>query len=691
MIKYFYPYGNFAHEVEELRKYLDEFGLDGCSYILGNGIRGLQWHVFYATTNHSTTHQQKSISSYSIWEDKTVEICITGIDPVLARQFVQTEDFVDARSTTMKSGIAELMPDCIIDDYVFEPCGYSMNGFSELSSRGGGGGGILTTHITPEEQSSYASIEFCCLKESSIKSSSKVFNLTDSVQKILQIFNPQTLHIAVHSLQNEQEALCKVLPGYTADGLSIQYMNDGSQIAFKAFRVCTDSPVFSCPSLQSDYDGSISDFYPMVKSPSSASSDGYSPSPLSPFLGKKYDVKSVENPDFFNFTKSLILAENLQDTFYIMNLSTVHKLYQCWSQLFPRVEPFYAVKCNPDVVLLALLASLGVGFDCASKDEIKLVSELGISPSKIIFANACKHPFHMTFANDMGVYLTTFDTEIELQKLKNYYPICNALIRIRADDPEARCHLGNKYGAELQSVSALLHTAKQLGIKVIGVSFHVGSGATNPEAYTIAISLARKAFDLGLSEGFDMKILDIGGGFCSGKLTQDGLTEFRPVQEAVNAALDHHFPLNCGIQVIAEPGRFFAESCSTLLCQIFGKRDRLSGTGVPMIDYWITDGLYGSFNCIPYDHAIPRAIPMVLSAKLQSLISDSYYQSTIFGPTCDGLDMVMVDYPLPEMTVGDWLMFPNMGAYTLAGASNFNGIKASDVKVFYIWADFDQF
>lgn len=650
--------------------------MDCCSYVLGNGLRGLQWHVFYARL---PTSHLKPVQCLSSWEDKTVEICLTGLDPLLARSFVQTENFIDARTTTIQSGIAELMPKGVIDDYVFEPCGYSMNGFSDL--------GILTIHITPEDLSSYASIEFCCLKEST----KERFDLMDTLQKVLQIFNPQKLHIAVHSLQNEQDRLAKGLIGYDADGLSIQYLNDGSQVVFKAFRVCLDSPVFSRDVQQSE-DSFTSDFYPLENSPSCTSSDGFPPTPLCPLLKKKHDIKSVQDPNLFNFTKSLISAENLEDTFYIMNLSIVYKLHQWWTQMFPRIEPFYAVKCNPDRVLLALLASLGVGFDCASKEEIKLIKDLGKVPaSKIIYANACKHPSHMNFANENDVELTTFDTKMELRKLKLHYKKCKALIRIRADDPNARCLLGNKYGAEISSLEGLFIEAKELGIEVVGVSFHVGSGATNPEAYTLAISLSREVFDLGTTHGFNMKFLDIGGGFCSGKLTHEGLIEFTPVQQAVNLAIERYFPKEAGIRVIAEPGRFFAESCSTLLCQIIGKRDRMSGTGVPKIDYWITDGLYGSFNCIPYDHANVRAIPVILSSELSEFGSETHFESTVFGPTCDGLDTVLVNYPLPDLTVGDWLLFPNMGAYTLAGASNFNGINASDVKVFYIWADFEQF
>lgn len=384
---------------------------------------------------------------------------------------------------------------------------------------------------------------------------------------------------------------------------------------------------------------------------------------------------------FDSFATSMVKLRGLEDNFYVLDLGIVTRLFKAWFEAMPRVHPFYAVKCNTDKAVLATLAALGAGFDCASDPEVEVVMSLGVPTSRIILANACKRPSDIKAAARRGVNLTTFDTESELLKLTKWHPESEAVLRIRADDPDARCQLGNKYGAEIDTWLPLLQTARQLGVNVVGVSFHVGSGATNPNAFSVAIQLARKAFDLGLQMGFDMRLLDLGGGFCGGKFNANGMVDLGGVPAAVNAALDTYFPEEMGVQVIAEPGRYFAEACATLYCQVFGCR-KLDRNGERIVDYYITDGLYGSMNCLLYDHATLAARPLFHDCDPSATL----VPCTIFGPTCDGLDTVLRDYPLPELENGDWLAFPRMGAYTIAGASKFNGINAVDVHTFYVYS-----
>jgi ornithine decarboxylase len=102
----------------------------------------------------------------------------------------------------------------------------------------------------------------------------------------------------------------------------------------------------------------------------------------------------------------------------------------------PRVQPFYAVKCNPEPALLKLLAALGAGFDCASKAELEAVLALGVPKDKIIFAHPCKRACDLRFCRDVGVQVTTFDTESELAKVAATCPSIQLVLRVRCDDPE---------------------------------------------------------------------------------------------------------------------------------------------------------------------------------------------------------------------------------------------------------------
>lgn len=132
------------------------------------------------------------------------------------------------------------------------------------------------------------------------------------------------------------------------------------------------------------------------------------------------------------------------------------------------------MKCNSDPNLLRLLAELGTGFDCASIEELRSVLALGVDPARIIFANPCKTASSLVFAQTAGVSWTTFDNLDELDTIKRYHPNAQLALRIFASDSDALVDLSKKYGAPIDSTWRLLKRAKELGLEVSGVSFHVG-------------------------------------------------------------------------------------------------------------------------------------------------------------------------------------------------------------------------
>ncbi len=185
-----------------------------------------------------------------------------------------------------------------------------------------------------------------------------------------------------------------------------------------------------------------------------------------------------------------------------------------------------------------------------------------------------------------------------------------------------------------------------------------------------------------------MELLDIGGGF-TGRFDAHGNVMFGEIANTINAALAAHFPQEMGVRVIAEPGRYFAETSATLMTPVYGQRDRVSPDGEVKKDYWITDGLYGSFNCIIYDGQNPeyRVVRSPLLPEPAPGAQQQLFKSTLWGPTCDSADCVYKDHVLPELRNGDWLLFPNAGAYTVAGACDFNGIEFTAPKKFYVYSD----
>jgi ornithine decarboxylase len=223
-----------------------------------------------------------------------------------------------------------------------------------------------------------------------------------------------------------------------------------------------------------------------------------------------------------------------------------------------------AVKCNPDPYVLRLLAALGTGFDCASNNEIVEVLALDISPSRIIFANPCKAVSFIKSARKLGVETMTFDNVDELYKVARANPTAKLVLRILTDDSKSLCRLGLKFGAPLHTVPGLLAKAKDLGLDVIGVSFHVGSGCYDSSAFSDAVGCARAAFDMGRTEGYNFSFLDVGGGF-------DDAT-FEATAGILRDAIDIHFPNRTGLQIIAEPGRYFVSRAFSLATNIIARR-----------------------------------------------------------------------------------------------------------------------
>ncbi|GAB7359463.1 hypothetical protein MBLNU230_g6110t1 [Neophaeotheca triangularis] len=404
-----------------------------------------------------------------------------------------------------------------------------------------------------------------------------------------------------------------------------------------------------------------------------------------------------------------------EDAFFVADLGDVYRQHMRWKKHLRRVQPHYAVKCNPDLMVVKLLAALGAGFDCASKSEIEQVLKTGVDPSRIIYAQPCKTKSYLRYTAKQDVRQMTFDNTDELYKIKEIAPSAELYLRILTDDSASLCRLSQKFGASMDNTVELLTLAKELDLNVAGVAFHVGSGASDPSAFLKAVSDARLVFDQAAALGFHPHTLDVGGGFVS--------ETFEDMAAVLRTALDEHFPPH--IRIIAEPGRYYTSSAFTIAANVIARRtveDRASGVKNYML--YLNDGVYGNFSSIMFDHQHP--IPQVLrtarkrdgynysSASLVDSGYNSYDESSssssspipnsdnadnadnassrassrsiaysIWGPTCDGIDCISEDWrSLDTVDVGDWLYFEEMGAYTKCSATRFNGFTDSHETVY---------
>ncbi|OWF48666.1 ornithine decarboxylase-like isoform X1 [Mizuhopecten yessoensis] len=365
----------------------------------------------------------------------------------------------------------------------------------------------------------------------------------------------------------------------------------------------------------------------------------------------------------------------IDDPLLILDIDELVERYRKWYKLFPRVKLCYAMKCNNDEKIVDVLKRLGSSFDCASKAEIQQVLELGVDPSRIIYANPCKQNSHLTYAKEHNVDLMTFDTEEELIKVKMLYGSARLLMRFRPKNIyEVMYDLGKKFGCDFEEAMDLFISAKNKGLNVIGVCFHVGSNCLTSNAFASAIKEARRIFDIGLQIGFDMTVLDIGGGFRGRDIERPTIEENA---EVINQCLDDYFPEAGGVKIIAEPGRYLVETAVSAAANIIGRKLIYDNdkTSIEHVMYNINDGAYGTFTWVKEGPEV-----FVMSPVLNKASTEKHH-STAWGPTCCGTDCLATDMPLPLMEVGKWVQISYAGAYSFSCSTNFNSMPRP--KLYY--------
>ncbi|KAM6218205.1 antizyme inhibitor 2 isoform 4-T4 [Rhynchocyon petersi] len=326
-----------------------------------------------------------------------------------------------------------------------------------------------------------------------------------------------------------------------------------------------------------------------------------------------------------------------------------------------------------------LLEELTLGASQATTAEMELVQQIGIPASKIIYANPCKQIAQIKYAAKHGVQLLSFDNEMELTKVAKNHPSARLVLCIATDDSSSLSHLSMKFGASLKSCRQLLENAKKSHMEVVGVSFHVGSGCSDPQAYAQSIADARLVFEMGAELGHRMHILDVGGGFPG---VEGAKVRFEEIASVINSALDLYFPEDHEVDILAELGRYYVTSAFTLAINIIAKKEVLSdqpreeenGFAPKTMVYHLEEGVYGIFSSVLFDNTCPTPILQKKPSTEQPL-----YSSSLWGPAVDGCDCVAEGLWLPQLHVGDWLVFENMGAYTVGMGSFLGGTQACRV------------
>ncbi|XP_073341302.1 antizyme inhibitor 1-like isoform X1 [Pagrus major] len=380
-----------------------------------------------------------------------------------------------------------------------------------------------------------------------------------------------------------------------------------------------------------------------------------------------------------------------KSAFFVADLGVIMRQHVRWRTHMAQIRPYYAVRCNSSPTVIEVLAALGTGFICTNKSELELVQGHGIPSEDIIYGGVCKQVSQIKYAAKNGIDLLVCDNEAELRKISRCHPNAKLLLQVSTEASSQDDEMSMTFGCSLKDCRHLLERAKELGVQVVGVRSHISSSCEDDQVYVHAISDARCVFDMGEEIGFNMKILDIGGGFTGSE------TQLELINSAVMSMVDLYFPPSTGVSIIAEPGSFFVSSAFTLAVNVISKevvaRDCLdhahddpSPNEEPEFQYYMSEGVYGSFASKLSETLI--AAPSV--HKQNTPLDSPVFSSSLWGPSGDDLDQVVEHCLLPELNIGDWLIFTQAGAYSL-GQPLCTATDSTSPPVYYVISSRDWF
>jgi len=349
--------------------------------------------------------------------------------------------------------------------------------------------------------------------------------------------------------------------------------------------------------------------------------------------------------------------------FLILDTAIVRGKIQRFRAAMPRVRPHYAVKANPDRRVLKVLVQEGTGFEIASTAELDLLLGLGVPAAEVFFSNPMKSRDSIAYAAAKGVEWYVTDSVDELRRIHSIKPDAKQYLRIATPNIGSDWPLSGKFGAGAADAREIVAAAAKLGVDLAGVTFHVGSQCRNPENWRVALEKARTLFDVMIKAGLKPRLLNIGGGFPVRHVRP--IPSIEVIGQVVNEGLKA-FPDD--VQVIAEPGRYLVSDAGYFVCRVLGTATR-GGKRWMHWDAGLFGGVIESSEGLRYRIRTDRSGPDVAW--------------TVGGPTCDSVDIVMRDEPLPsDLQEGDFVYIRNAGAYTTAYASQFNGFPLPEVRVF---------
>lgn len=348
----------------------------------------------------------------------------------------------------------------------------------------------------------------------------------------------------------------------------------------------------------------------------------------------------------------------------IIDCDIIRAQYRVLNNALPGVTLHFALKPLPHPAVVSTLLQEGASFDLASNGEVNMVEAACVSAEMTIHTHPIKRDSDIRHALQYGCTVFVVDNINETEKFIAYKDQVEILIRLGFRNTESYADLSKKFGCSPETAIEIMRHAKALGIRIKGLSFHVGSQTAEPKKYVQAIEscsqIINSVAELDLPA---LSTIDIGGGF-----PVNYHNDIMPINEFCAPIRDALSQLPETVKIIAEPGRFIVAPAVTSVSSVIGQAKRDGKTW-----YYLDDGIYGSYSGIIFDHC---------NYPVDALYNEGErFPSVLAGPTCDSIDVIAEDILLPKLNNGDIIIGQMMGAYTSATATEFNFLKKAEVVV----------
>ena len=390
--------------------------------------------------------------------------------------------------------------------------------------------------------------------------------------------------------------------------------------------------------------------------------------------------------DFFQYKNNLLMAEDVAvneiaerfgTPLYIYSRATLERHWHAFDNAFgghPHLICF-AVKSNPNIAILQVMAQLGSGFDIVSQGELERVLAAGGDAAKIVFSGVAKSETEIARALEVGIRCFNVESIAELQRINlvagKLGKIAPISLRVNPDvDAHTHPYIStglkeNKFGISVDQAREVYRQASTLAhIKVIGMDCHIGSQLTELQPFLDATDRLIVLMEQLKQDGIELKHLDLGGG-----LGVPYTNEAPPHPADYAKALLDKLKQYGDLEIILEPGRAITANAGILVTKVeYLKSNETRHFAI--VDTGMNDmirpALYQAYmNIIETDRTLIR----------ESKVYD------VVGPICETSDFLGKQRTL-AIAQGDLIALRSAGAYGASMASNYNSRpRAAEVMV----------